>query len=177
MDRAQAVTARSSTPPQPDHSAQGKRPPGGLRARLHEIIFEADTPAGRLFDLLLLLAIVSSVVVVLLESVASVRARAGPTLHALEWGFTVLFTIEYLLRLASVGRPLRYARSTLGVIDLLAILPSYISLVFPGGQSLLVIRLLRCCGCSGCSSCPSTCGSRGRWCRPCEPAGGKSPSS
>jgi len=119
------------------------RPPGALRARLHEIIFEADTPAGRLFDLLLMLAIFSSVVVVLLESVASVRARAGPTLHALEWGFTILFTIEYILRLTTVGRPLRYARSTLGIVDLLAILPSYISLVFPGGQSLLVIRLLR----------------------------------
>jgi voltage-gated potassium channel len=118
-------------------------PSPGLRARLHEIIFEADTPEGRLFDLLLMLAIVSSVVVVLLESVASVRAQAGSTLRALEWGFTILFTIEYILRLATVRRPLRYARSTLGIIDLLAILPSYVSLVLPGGQSLLVIRLLR----------------------------------
>jgi voltage-gated potassium channel len=119
------------------------RPPGAFRARLHEIIFEADTPEGRLFDLLLLVAIMTSVTVVLLDSVASVRARVGPTLRALEWGFTVLFTIEYLLRLASVSRPLRYARSAYGLIDLIAILPSYISLVFPGGQSLLVIRLLR----------------------------------
>jgi voltage-gated potassium channel len=119
------------------------RPPGALRARLHEIIFEADTPEGRLFDLLLLVAIVSSVAVVLLESVPSVRVRAGPTLRALEWGFTILFTIEYFLRLASVGRPLRYARSAYGLIDLIAILPSYVSLVFPGAQSLLVIRLLR----------------------------------
>jgi voltage-gated potassium channel len=114
-----------------------------FRTRLHEIIFEADTPAGRLFDLLLLFAILSSVIVVLLESVASVRAQAGATLYALEWGFTILFTIEYLLRLATVRRPLSYAKSTLGIIDLLAILPSYISLVFPGGHSLLVIRLLR----------------------------------
>jgi hypothetical protein len=88
------------------------RPPGALRAGLHEIIFEADTPEGRLFDLLLLVAIVSSVAVVLLESVASVRAWAGPTLRALEWGFTILFTIEYLLRLAtaeltrSIGQPI-----------------------------------------------------------------------
>ena len=117
--------------------------PGELRARLHEIIFEADTPEGRLFDLLLLVAIVTSVVVVLLESVASVRARVGPTLRAMEWGFTVLFTVEYLLRLFTVGRPLRYARSTFGVIDLLAILPTYLSLLLPGAQSLLVIRLLR----------------------------------
>src|ERR671913_330149 len=119
------------------------RPSRTLRARLHEIIFEADTPEGRLFDVVLMLAIVSSVMVVLLESVASVRAQAGPTLRALEWGFTILFTIEYILRLATVRRPLRYARSTLGILDLLAILPSYVSLVLPGGQSLLVIRLLR----------------------------------
>jgi voltage-gated potassium channel len=116
---------------------------GALRARLHEIIFEADTPEGRLFDLLLLVAILASVTVVVLDSVASVRARIGPTLRALEWGFTILFTIEYLLRLASVRRPLRYARSAYGLIDLIAILPSYVSLAFPGGQSLLAIRLLR----------------------------------
>ncbi len=80
---------------------------------------------------------------VLLESVAAVRARAGPTLRALEWGFTILFTVEYLLRLASVRRPLQYARSLFGMIDLLAILPTYISLLLPGAQSLLVVRLLR----------------------------------
>jgi voltage-gated potassium channel len=119
------------------------RSTGALRARLHEIIFEADTPEGRLFDMLLLIAIVSSVTVVLLESVASVRARVGPTLRAAEWGFTILFTIEYILRLATVGRPMRYARSIYGVIDLLAILPSYVSLLLPGAQSLLVVRLLR----------------------------------
>jgi voltage-gated potassium channel len=113
------------------------------RARLHEIIFEADTPEGRLFDLLLLVAILASVTVVLLESVASVRAWVGPTLRALEWGFTILFTIEYVLRLASVERPLRYARSAYGVIDLVAILPTYLSAIFPGAQSLLVVRLLR----------------------------------
>jgi voltage-gated potassium channel len=113
------------------------------RARLHQIIFEADTPEGRMFDLLLFLAILGSVLVVMLESVPSVRMRAGPTLRAAEWGFTVLFTVEYILRLASVERPLRYARSAFGLIDLLAILPSYISVLLPGAQSLLVIRLLR----------------------------------
>lgn len=116
---------------------------GELRARLHEIIFEADTPEGRLFDLLLLLAIVTSVVVVLLESVATVRARVGPTLRALEWGFTILFTIEYLLRLFTVRRPLRYALSPFGLIDLIAILPTYLSAILPGAQTLLVVRLLR----------------------------------
>ena len=119
------------------------RPSRSLRSRLHEIIFEADTPEGRLFDLLLMLAILSSVVVVLLESVPSVRAQAGPTLRALEWGFTILFTIEYLLRLATVHRPpalcpehARHHRS-----------PGYFAELYqpgvPGGQSLLVIRLLR----------------------------------
>jgi len=116
---------------------------GALRDRLHEIVFEADTPEGRLFDLLLLIAIVSSGGVVLLESVAAVRARVGPTLRALEWGFTILFTIEYALRLFSVRQPLRYARSMFGLIDLVAILPTYLSLVLPGAQNLLVVRLLR----------------------------------
>ena len=117
--------------------------PSGLRARLHQVIFEADSPAGRAFDLVLLLAIVASVAVVMLESVASLRARAGPALRALEWGFTILFTIEYALRLFAVRRPLRYAVSVFGLIDLLAILPTYLSVFVPGAQSFLVIRLLR----------------------------------
>jgi voltage-gated potassium channel len=120
-----------------------RHPSNRLRARLHEIIFEAETPEGRLFDLLLLVAIVSSVLVVALESVPTVRARAGPALRALEWGFTALFTLEYVLRLVSVERPLRYARSLFGLIDLIAILPTYLSVVVPGAQSLLVVRLLR----------------------------------
>ena len=115
----------------------------GIRAHLHQVIFEADTRAGRLFDLLLLLAIVTSVIVVMLESVASVRVRVGPTLRALEWGFTILFTVEYLLRLFSVRQPLRYAVSLFGLIDLVAILPTYLSVLVPGAQSLLVVRLLR----------------------------------
>jgi voltage-gated potassium channel len=110
---------------------------------LHEIIFEADTREGRLFDLLLLVAIVTSVLVVGLESVATVRARVGTTLRALEWVFTALFTVEYILRLAAVREPLRYARSPFGIIDLVAILPTYLSVVLPGAQSLLVVRLLR----------------------------------
>jgi voltage-gated potassium channel len=120
-----------------------RRPHGRFRQRLHEIIFEADTPAGKLFDSLLLLAIGASVLVVMLESVASVRAAAGPVLRALEWGFTVLFTVEYALRLVSVRRPARYALSPLGLIDLIAILPTYLSLVLPGAHTLLVVRVLR----------------------------------
>ncbi len=113
------------------------------RHRMHEIIFEADTPAGRAFDIALLLAIVLSVVAVLLESVPAIRAQHGPALRAVEWFFTILFTVEYLLRLASVGKPIRYAVSFFGIVDLLAIVPTYLSFFIVGSQSFLVIRALR----------------------------------
>ncbi|WP_224241571.1 ion transporter [Hyalangium gracile] len=123
------------------HSEQS--PPSGFRHRLHEIVFEADTPAGKLFDVVLLCAILLSVATVALESVAPIRERFGEELRAAEWGFTVLFTFEYLLRLVSVLKPWRYATSFFGVVDLIAILPTYLSLLLPGAQSLLVIRVLR----------------------------------
>ncbi len=113
------------------------------REHLHEVIFEADTPAGKLFDVVLLVLIVASVATVVLESVAGVHARYGAGLNALEWIFTILFTIEYILRLLCVRRPMNYARSFLGVVDLLAIAPSYASLLVPGAQTLLVIRAFR----------------------------------
>ncbi len=113
------------------------------RHRMHEIIFEADTPLGKAFDVALLVAIVLSVAAVLLESVASIRAQYGPLLRGIEWVFTILFTIEYILRLASVGRPMRYAVSFFGIVDLLAIVPTYLSFFIAGSQSLLVIRALR----------------------------------
>jgi len=113
------------------------------RSRLHEIIFEADTPAGKAFDVALLVCIVASVVTVVFESVASVRARHGGLLRGIEWGFTLLFTIEYVLRLVCVGKPVRYALSFFGIVDLLAIVPTYLSIFFAGAQSLIVIRALR----------------------------------
>ena len=113
------------------------------RLILHEVIFEADTPAGKWFDVLLILAILTSVVLVMLDSVGTVQKFYGPILLAGEWFFTILFTIEYILRLLSVGRPLAYATSFYGVIDLLAILPTYLSILIPGAQYLLVIRILR----------------------------------
>ena len=113
------------------------------RIRLYDIIFEADTAAGKLFDVGLLVAILLSVLAVMLESVAAVRSDHGPLLRTCEWGFTILFTIEYGLRLICVPRAWRYARSFFGVVDLLAILPTYLSLLIPGAQSLLVIRALR----------------------------------
>jgi voltage-gated potassium channel len=113
------------------------------RDRLHEIVFEADTRIGKAFDLVLLLSIVLSVAAVILESVATVRERYGMALRIAEWFFTVLFTIEYAVRLYSIRQPLAYARSFYGIVDLLAILPTYLSLLVGGAQSLLVIRALR----------------------------------
>lgn len=118
-------------------------PPSGIRHRLHEIIFEADTPAGKLFDVVLLGAILLSVTTVLLESVAPLRERFGEELRLVEWAFTALFTAEYVLRLVAVLKPWRYARSFFGLVDLLALLPTYVSLFLPGTQSLLVVRVLR----------------------------------
>ena len=113
------------------------------RNRLHEIIFESDTAAGRAFDVGLLVAILVSVAAVMLESVADIRRRYGDLLQVVEWTITVLFTIEYLLRLLAVDRPWRYARSFYGVVDLLAIGPAFLALVLPEARSLMVIRAIR----------------------------------
>ncbi len=110
---------------------------------IHEIIFEADTPGGKAFDVALLIAILLSVVVVMLETTHSVADKIGDFLHAVEWILTVFFTIEYFLRLYCVKKPVKYATSFFGVVDLLAILPTYISLFVAGAQALLVIRILR----------------------------------
>ena len=114
-----------------------------LKERIHEIIFEADTPHGKLFDVLLLVMIVASVLGVLLESVPEYRDKYFEVFHFLEWAFTIFFTIEYLLRIYCVYRPSKYVTSFFGVIDLLAILPTYLSLFLVGAQSLLIIRILR----------------------------------
>lgn len=124
----------------PEHKPDSKY---HWRNQLHEIIFEADTRIGKLFDLALILSIVISVIVVMLDSVATLQIRYGQLFLLLEWIFTILFTIEYLLRLSCIGRPLKYAGSFYGVVDLLSILPSYVSLFLPAGKFLLVIRILR----------------------------------
>ena len=110
---------------------------------LHEVIFEADTPAGKGFDVLLIASILASVAAVMLDSVGAVRLAHGRLLSGIEWFFTLIFTIEYLLRLLCVGRPLKYVVSFYGVVDLLAIIPTYLSLVLPGSHYLIVIRILR----------------------------------
>lgn len=115
----------------------------GWRSIIHEVIFEADTRVGKLFDIVLIISILLSVIVVMLDSIAAINKEYGNFLYILEWVFTVLFTIEYILRIISVGKPLKYAKSFFGVVDLLAILPTYFSLLFPGSQYFLVIRVLR----------------------------------
>ncbi len=124
-------------------SSENHRPLSPWQTRMHEVIFEADTAPGKLFDILLILSILASVVVVMLDSVTWFNERYGTLLTALEWAFTILFTVEYGLRLSCVGRPLRYATSFFGVVDLLAVIPTYLSLVLAGSQYLLVIRILR----------------------------------
>jgi voltage-gated potassium channel len=119
------------------------RPRAGWRLHLYTVIFEADTRAGRRFDLTLIALIVASVAVVVGDSLAGVSARYGTLLAVLEWFFTIAFTIEYIARLVSVRRPLRYVRSAFGVIDLIAILPSYLAVIVPGANALIDVRVLR----------------------------------
>lgn len=118
-------------------------PDAKWRKKLHELIFEAETTPGRIFDILLIWAIIFSVIVVIVDSVGKYQIQYGRFLYAAEWFFTILFSIEYILRLFSVRKPWRYALSFYGVIDLLSILPTYISLFFPGVQYLLTVRILR----------------------------------
>jgi voltage-gated potassium channel len=119
------------------------RPVSGWRLRTYIIIFEADTRLGRLFDLALIWMILASVAVVLLDSMETVHARYADVLNRLEWGFTIIFTIEYILRLACVPHPLRYAKSFYGIIDLIAVLPTYLAALVPGVHALLDVRILR----------------------------------
>ena len=119
------------------------KPLAGWRLRLYTIIFEADTRAGRLFDLVLIGFIVASVAVVMLDSMASVHQQHGRWLKGLEWFFTLAFTLEYIARLACVQHPWRYARSFFGIIDLLAILPAYLAVLVPEMHALIDVRILR----------------------------------
>jgi len=114
-----------------------------LKQRLHEIVYEADSTAGKAFDILLLIAILLSVLVVMLESVENIKQQYGTLLYGIEWGLTILFTIEYFIRIWVLKRPSGYIFSFFGIIDLLAILPTYLSLFFSGTQYLLVIRSIR----------------------------------
>jgi voltage-gated potassium channel len=119
------------------------RPPGGWRLDLYSMIFESDTRAGALFDKVLLVAIVASVVVVMADSVAGGSASGGPLYGSLEWAFTLLFTAEYVGRLVCVERPWRYARSFFGIVDLVSVLPTYLAVLAPETHALIDLRVLR----------------------------------
>lgn len=114
-----------------------------LRDRLRTIIFEADTEAGRRFDVALIALILLSVLTVMLDSVPQIHAEYGQWLYVAEWTFTLLFTVEYLTRLWCIEHSWNYAKSFYGLVDLLSVLPTYISLWLPGAQFFLAIRILR----------------------------------
>jgi len=115
----------------------------GWRGSLHTIVFESETTAGRIFDISVICLILLSVAAVMLESIREVRDVYGYELNVAEWFFTVLFTFEYILRLMSVRRPLRYALSFYGLVDLIAVVPTYLGLLLPGTQFFLTVRILR----------------------------------
>jgi voltage-gated potassium channel len=116
---------------------------GGWRARWFHIIFGHDDAPGRLFDVVLIVVILSSIIVTMLDTVADLHARFANAFYVLEWIFTLAFTVEYVMRLMVVARPRRYALSFFGIVDLLTVLPTYLSLFFVGSQYLLVIRAVR----------------------------------
>jgi len=114
-----------------------------LQKKLHEVIYEADTPAGKLFDVILLIVILASIAFVMLESVQSIDEKYHNFLNISEWVITILFTLEYIARIISVKKPLKYITSFYGIIDLLSTIPKYLSLIFVGSHSLVALRALR----------------------------------
>ncbi|MED5620383.1 ion transporter [Ideonella sp. BN130291] len=134
--------AATPAPVATDSERFGK-PPQGWRRSLHAVVFESDTPTGRAFDVVVIAAIVLSVLVVVVDSMESLLMHHRRLLSAAEWVFTALFTLEYLARLCSVRRPLRYATSFYGVIDLLSVLPTYLAFFAPEAQLLIDVRILR----------------------------------
>ncbi|HHB51836.1 MAG TPA: ion transporter, partial [Saprospiraceae bacterium] len=113
------------------------------KIRLHEIIYEADTKAGKLFDVILLFAILTSVLLVMLESVDRIRLNYANSLNIAEWVITILFSIEYILRIISIDKPSKYIFSFYGIIDFLSTIPKYLALYFIGTHSLVALRALR----------------------------------
>lgn len=137
LSKAEEENTSDMTPP------DANRFKSSWRKLLYEVIFESETSAGKAFDVALIWAIIISVTTVLLESVGNIRVEFGTVLYIIEWFFTILFTVEYILRLLSIGKPLRYAFSFFGIVDFLAIVPTYLSIFLPGSQYLLVVRILR----------------------------------
>ncbi len=114
-----------------------------LRQKLWVLVFGTETRAGKVFDIVLLWAIVLSVLSVMLESVKELNDQFGNVFAILEWSFTILFSIEYLLRILITRKPRKYVFSFFGIVDLLALLPTYLTLIFAGGSYLMVIRTIR----------------------------------
>ncbi len=137
------IPVPTSDPLSPEHAVEGQGKLAQFRRKIHRIIFETDTRTGRAFDIVLIWAILFSVASVILESVAGIREKVGLGLTVLEWVCTVLFTLEYGLRLWSLRNPLSYAFSFFGLIDILAILPTYLALFFPGTQVFALLRIFR----------------------------------
>jgi voltage-gated potassium channel len=119
------------------------KPNKGWKHKVHEIIYEADTPMGKAFDIVLIILILISVIIVMLESIKELDAKYHSILFALEWVITIFFTIEYIARVISIKKPLKYIFSFYGIIDLLSTIPLYISYILAGSQVLLAIRALR----------------------------------
>ena len=122
-----------------DHS----KPSKNWKKQLHEVIYEADTPSGKMFDILLLFLILGSIVLVMLESVSFINLKYADLFNILEWIITILFTIEYILRVISIKQPSKYIFSFFGIIDLLSTIPKYISVLFVGTHALVALRALR----------------------------------
>ena len=114
-----------------------------MKKEIYKIIFESNTYLGKWFDILLIISILLSVSVVLVDSIEIYHSLYGSTLYILEWIFTIIFTLEYIMRIYSIGNPILYIRSFYGIIDLLSIIPTYISLFVPASRYLSVIRILR----------------------------------
>jgi voltage-gated potassium channel len=140
---AQQPTAPAPQSASPDARRDLGIPASGWRRKLFIVVFEADTRAGRLFDLLLIGVILASVIVVVLDSMRPIGAALRTAFEVMEWCFTLIFTVEYVLRLACVERPLRYAISLFGIIDLVAVLPTYLAFFFPDLHALIDVRILR----------------------------------
>lgn len=122
---------------------ENQKPIKTLRNKIHEIIYEADTKTGKAFDVILLIAILASVLFVMLESVSSIQSKYGEFLNIAEWIITILFSLEYILRIISIKKPAKYIFSFYGVIDLLSTIPKYLAIIFAGTHQLAALRALR----------------------------------
>ena len=119
------------------------QPKPGWKSKIHEIIYEADTPAGKFFDVALLVVIIISIILVMLESVDSINVRYYWHFYIAEWIITFLFTVEYILRIIAIKRPKNYIFSFYGIVDLLSTIPTYIAFIFGGHNLLFAVRALR----------------------------------